>query len=333
MASIDAGARSSDIDSAAMAMGRGQGKVILLGEHAVVHGVPALAAGLAIGATATAERASGDRLDIAPWGVSLGAGDDLPLARALSAAIEARGAHAHAHVKAEVSVPGGAGLGSSAALGVAVIRALDALDGVTRTDDDTQRVALAWERVFHGNPSGIDTAMAIAGGVALYRRNPGEGQKTLERVVPRTPITLVIAHSGEGASTRAMVESVARQKERDPARFEKALAAIDALVSNARLALEQGDLRSLGQLFDMNQSLLAAWMVSTGTIEEMCDAARKAGALGAKLTGGGGGGCMIALAKSAEAAEPIRAALLEHGKKEAWIVTAGTPRDLAAENA
>jgi mevalonate kinase len=201
---------------------------------------------------------------------------------------------------------------------------------VARSDDDTQRLALAWERVFHGNPSGIDTAMAIAGGVALYRRSPKEGERTLERVVPRSPITLVVAHSGEGASTRAMVESVARQKDRDAARFGKSLSAIEALVSNARAALQAGDLRALGQLLDMNQSLLAAWMVSTGTIEEMCAAARAAGALGAKLTGGGGGGCMIALAPSPEAAEPIRAALLQHGKKEAWVVTAGARSDEGA---
>jgi mevalonate kinase len=304
--------------------GRGQGKVILLGEHAVVHGVPALAAALELGATATARAARAHRLRVAPWGVDVGPKDDVPLARAFAAALEARGGtRAEVEVEAHVALPGGAGLGSSAALGVAVIRAIDALEQVARSDDDTQRLALAWERVFHGNPSGIDTAMAIAGGVAIYRRHPGEGQRTLEPVKPRAPITLVVAHSGEGASTRAMVESVARQKERDGAKFTKTLAAIEALVNNARAALEAGDLRALGQLFDMNQSLLAAWMVSTGTLEEMCAAARRAGALGAKLTGGGGGGCMIALAPSAEAAEPIRAALIEHGKKEAWIVTAG----------
>lgn len=307
--------------------GRGQGKVILLGEHAVVHGVPALAAALSHGATATATTSERDRLRIASWNVDLSPDDDLPLARAFAAAIAARDRRGPVHVEANVTVPGGAGLGSSAALGVAVIRAMDALEGVHRTDEDTQRVALAWERVFHGNPSGIDTAMAIAGGVALYRRHPAEGQKQLERIVPRSPITLVVAHSGEGASTRAMVESVARQKERDPKRFEKTLGAIEALVSNARVALEGGDLRGLGQLFDMNQQLLSAWMVSTATLEEMCGAARKAGALGAKLTGGGGGGCMIALAPSAEAATEIHRVLLEHGKKEAWIVTAGAPRE------
>lgn len=312
-------------------VGHGQGKVILLGEHAVVHGVPALAAALDGGAKAEARASDRDRLRVAPWGVDLAPSDALPLARAFAAALEARGGtRTPIDVEAHVALPGGAGLGSSAALGVAVLRAIDALEDVRRDHEDTQRLALAWERVFHGNPSGIDTAMAIAGGIALYRRAPKEGERTLEPILPRDPITLVVAHSGEGASTRAMVESVARQKERDAARFAKSLAAIEALVVNARSAIEAGDLRALGQLFDMNQQLLAAWMVSTGTLEEMCAAARAAGALGAKLTGGGGGGCMIALAPSREAAEPIRAALIQHGKKEAWVVTAGAREDEGA---
>ena len=119
------------------------------------------------------------------------------------------------------------------------------------------------------------------------------------------------------------MEEVARQRSRDPARFEKTLAGIEALVNNGRLAAEAGDVRALGQLFDLNQLLLASWMVSTPALEDMCAAARAAGALGAKLTGGGGGGCMIALAKNDEAAAPIAEALTALGK-ETRIVHAGS---------
>jgi mevalonate kinase len=162
-------------------VGRGSGKVILLGEHAVVHGVPALAAGLSKGSRAHTSHAQDEvtKLEVAPWNVCVSRHDELPLARAFDALLKARREGSEEasdrSVSAAMEIPGSAGLGSSAALGVAVLRALDAHDGITRGYDDAQRVALAWERVFHGNPSGVDTAMAIAGGVAVYRRAPQAG--------------------------------------------------------------------------------------------------------------------------------------------------------------
>ncbi|GAB4208091.1 MAG: mevalonate kinase [Sandaracinaceae bacterium] len=280
--------------------GRGHGKVILLGEHAVVHGVPAIAVGLPDGASAeTVERAETPTLRVAPWGVVAVRGGDDPLAVAFDALLRAReaagGGARSASVDATVSLPGSAGLGSSAALGVAVLRALDARDGIARDFDALQRIALAWERVFHGNPSGIDTAMAISGGLARYVRHPLAGERALMPIRSRAPITLVIGHSGQEGSTKAMVEQVARLKERAPERFAQTLEALDALVQNGLRAIEEGELVALGQLFDLAQKLLSSWLVSTDVLEAMCAEARRAGALGAKLTGGGGGGCMIAL--------------------------------------
>jgi mevalonate kinase len=104
--------------------------------------------------------------------------------------------------------------------------------------------------------------------------------------------------------------------------MEKQFDAIASIVRNARLAIEAGDDRALGQLFDMNQSLLAGMLISTGTLEEMIGAARAAGALGAKLTGGGGGGCMIALAADRDAAEKVKDAI-EAGGKRAFVAVVG----------
>ena len=298
--------------------GSAPGKVILLGEHSVVYGRPALAAALDRGARASAERAERSRLEVSPWGVSLGVEDDAPLARAFSALLSAAELREPVHVRAEIELPGGAGLGSSAALGVAVLRAIDALFGLPARDAEAQQaIALAWERVFHGNPSGVDTAMAISGGLALYVKG-----QPIERVHARRALPLVIGESGESASTKAMVDEVARQRARNPERAERTFDAIATLVKNGRLAVEAGDLRALGQLFDLNQQLLAGLMLSTGTLEEMCGAAREAGALGAKLTGGGGGGCMIALAASDEDAAQIAAAIEALGK-QARVVRAG----------
>jgi len=310
-------------------VGHGSGKVILLGEHAVVHGVPALAAGLSKGSRAHARYDASPspigeaQLEISPWNVCVSRHDVQPLARAFDALLKARregSEHAtERNVSAVMEIPGGAGLGSSAALGVAVLRALDAQDGLTRGFEDAQRVALAWERVFHGNPSGVDTAMAISGGVAVYRRAPQEHEKSLTQLQLAKPLRLVVGHSGESGSTKKMVEQVAHQKDRDPSKFAQTLEAITAIVTNGTAALERGDHVALGRLFDMNQALLSTWLVSTDTLEYMCGVAREAGALGAKLTGGGGGGCMIALVDAAHGTA-VKDALLALGH-EAFEVT------------
>ena len=317
-------------------VGHGSGKVILLGEHAVVHGVPALAAGLSKGSRArisprsetantSQARHGAAQLEVSPWNVCVSRHGDQPLARAFDALLKARGEGSEEasdrSVSAEMEIPGGAGLGSSAALGVAVLRALDAHDGITRGYDDAQRVALAWERVFHGNPSGVDTAMAISGGVAVYRRTPQAGEQSLTPVAFAKPLRLVVAHSGQSGSTKKMVEQVAHQKERDAAKFAQTLDAIEAIVKNGTAALERGDHVALGRLFDMNQALLSTWLVSTDTLEHLCGVAREAGALGAKLTGGGGGGCMIAVVDTVHSAR-VRDALAALGH-EAFEVTIG----------
>jgi len=308
--------------SVAQGTGVGRGKVILLGEHAVVHGCPALAAAIDRGATAMARRSAEARLSISPWDVDVARADALPLARAFDALLTAMEID-DVQIEATVSLPGGAGLGSSAAIGVAVLRAIDALCGRSRDQSSAEELALIWERVFHGNPSGVDTAMALAGGVAVYLRNPPPGQERLRVVRPKAPFRLVIGESGEGASTKEMVDEVARQLARAPERTQKTFDAIEALVKNAELALIAGDLRAVGQLLDMNQYLLSSLMVSTSLLEEMCAAARDAGALGAKLTGGGGGGCMIALVDSDERASAVEEAIQALGRPARTILAGG----------
>lgn len=283
-------------------MAHGCGKVILLGEHAVVHGVPAIAAGIDRGADAEVERASESTLSIGELCVTPDDGSEL--GRALSVLLEELGAGPVA-VRATTCLPVGCGLGSSAALAVAIARAVQDLDGVA-SPERTLAAATAWERVFHGNPSGIDTAAAIRGGCIWYTKASGPEPLHLARA-----FSLAVAVAGPAASTRLMVESVARLAERRPDVFRKSLDGIESLVKNARLALEAGDLLGLGRLMDLNQMLLSGLMVSTEEIEVACLLARSAGALGAKLTGAGGGGCVIALVDSDP--EPVLAAWRGHG--------------------
>jgi mevalonate kinase len=128
----------------------------------------------------------------------------------------------------------------------------------------------------------------------------------MQRLALARDLVLAIGLAGPPASTKAMVESVARLRERRPAVVDKALEGIRALVKNARLCLESGDLTGLGSLMNYNQMLLSGMFVSTEGIERCCGIARDAGALGAKLTGAGGGGAVIALCDGDS--EPVLAA-------------------------
>jgi mevalonate kinase len=287
------------------------GKVILLGEHAVVYGVPALAVGIDRGVRAHAspiERGP-STLRVRGWEIVVRDDDGVDeLARAFRALVDAiradvpsLGAHA---VEVEADLPPGGGLGCSAAMGVAIARALDARCG----DDALLARIMAWERVFHGNPSGVDAAVSARGGCVFFRR--GEG---LEAVRVRGTLHLCVGNSGVASSTKSMVESVARLRARRPEIVSKSFEAVRALVKNARLAIEAGDRFALGRLMDLNQMLLGGLYVSTQEIERMCALARQAGALGAKLTGAGGGGSVVALVASSSAADAVIAAWKSDG--------------------
>jgi mevalonate kinase len=281
------------------------GKVILLGEHAVVYGVPALAVGIDRGARAQAIplETGPSRLLVRGWNISVLEEDTHDLARAFRALIEAaRAAHPsfgpHS-VEVEANLPPGGGLGCSAAMGVAIARAIEPWLGPAAIQDR----AMVWEQVFHGNPSGVDAAVAARGGCVLFRK----GSK-LEPVRARGAIHLCIGNTGMASSTKSMVEAVARLRTRRPEVIEKSFEAIRVLVNNARLAIEAGDRVALGRLMDLNQMLLGGLFVSTPEIERLCGLARDCGALGAKLTGAGGGGSVVALVPTQSVADAVLAA-------------------------
>jgi mevalonate kinase len=287
-------------------VGYAGGKAIVLGEHSVVYGGPAIAAGIDKGARACATPlANGpSRLFVRGWGITVVETDaDNDLGRAFAALLatarQQGGAQGHCAVEVEAGLPPGGGLGCSAAIGVAIARSIDP----RAAESEILERAMAWERVFHGNPSGIDAALAARGGCFLFRKG-----MPLEPVHVRGQIHLCVGSTGSTSSTKAMVDAVAKLRARKPALVEEAFEAIRVLVSNAQLAIEAGDRTALGRLMDLNQMLLSGLFVSTPEIERMCAVAREAGALGAKLTGAGGGGSVIALASSQSAGDAVLAA-------------------------
>ncbi len=285
-------------------MSHAYGKVILLGEHAVVHGTAALAVGIRRGVSARC--APADRDEIVVDGTKLPPGH--LLLEALGALREALGAPPCA-LHLESSLPPEAGLGSSAAMAVASARALLASGhGLGGTEEAVFEAAQAWERIFHGTPSGIDVAAAQSGGAIRFVRGAAPRAIQFAR-----PLRLVVARAGPPASTKAMIERVASHRQRNPHRFHRTLEAIGNLVDEGTTHLEQDQLAAVGERMNENHRLLGSWDLSTPDIERACHTARSAGALGAKVTGAGGGGCVGALAEGDEDQARILEALLRLG--------------------
>lgn len=276
------------------------GKVILVGEHAVVYGIPAIAVGVGVAAVASVERASSPSLALGDrrWALAEPAVAALPEARAFHALVDALAGKPGAALSLAATVslhqPSGVGLGASAAIAVSLARAVSDALGVPaaqRPPAEILAAAQAWENVFHGRASGVDAAAAYHGGCLWF-----EPPAPAEPLALAQPLPLAVAVAGPAASTRQMVEAVAALRQTQPQQVEHALRSIHALVLDARVALRLGRWPELGALLDRNHELLGQLGVSTPELDAACRMARAAGALGAKLTGGGGGGCVLALA-------------------------------------
>ncbi|MBX5328246.1 MAG: mevalonate kinase [Candidatus Bathyarchaeota archaeon] len=286
-------------------------KIILFGEHFVVYGEPAIVLAIDKRAYAEAEQRDDKRLCLHSVNLNLAGylengnfkieqGDAKeakskfePIRLAVAKVLEKYGENVGLNIKINSTVPVAAGLGSSAAVVAAVTAAVGALLNVKMSKEDVFRTTFASEKIVHGTPSGIDPAISTFGGTLLFQMDTGF--KPLE---VKADIPLVIGDTGVERSTRAQVEKVRSIKEKYPQIVEPIMLAAREIVLRAIDALKENDLETLGEMMNINHALLYGVGVSDESLEWLVNAARKAGALGAKLTGAGGGGCMIALTKN-----------------------------------
>lgn len=289
------------------AFGYAPGKIILLGEHAVVYGQPALAATLDRGVRVAVSSVDGG--DKGPTLRGTGFGIDVvgvrpdpdgkgpeALRRALAKLVELYGARVRGlSFVVDGAIPAGCGLGSSAALSVAMIRGVHRFFGEPIADDDVIRDAFALEGVFHGTPSGVDHSVIARGGLVWFQKDPETKAVRLEDVTLPRRLRFAVGLAGPHAGTAHAVSALRERAKRHARAYERLYASIGELVDEGRRCLTDGHLGALGELMDLNQGYLNALGVSTPAIEALCSIARDRGALGAKLTGAGGGGAMIAL--------------------------------------
>ena len=320
-------AATASRDQAPPRMSGGHGKIILLGEHAVVYGRHAIAAPLPLAIQAHVERGGdGVQLIIPRWGVEQRlhrtAEKQHSFEKSLAMIFGTLGlGNESMRIEIFPNVPRAMGLGGSAAIAVATIRALDRCFGIGLDDERVNELAFECEKIAHGTPSGIDNTLSVYGQTMLFRA----GDAPLRRVIEiERPVQLVVGISGIESLTAATVARVRKAREAHPKLYEEIFDQIDSLVLQGVDALAGHDLETLGELMNVCQGLLNAMQVSSWELEEMIQIARRHGALGAKLTGGGGGGSIIALCPDeAGAADRIESGLRESGYQAMQITVGG----------
>jgi mevalonate kinase len=283
------------------------GKVILFGEHFVVYGEPAIVMAIDKRAYVLAETRKDRRIyinskNLEISGVFVGESFEAkkggrearmrlePIRKAAQNVLNLAEIKIGVSIEVRSAIPIAVGLGSSAAVITATATAVSKLLNANLSKKDVFHIAYEAERIVHGTPSGIDPAISTYGGTLLFSQD-----KDFKHLEAKGDIPLVIGDTGIERSTGEQVAIVRERKNQYPSIFNPIIEASGKISSHAVKALKTGKLQELGKLMNINHALLYAIGVSSEPFERLVYAARKAGALGAKLTGARGGGCMIAL--------------------------------------
>lgn len=304
------------------ARARAPGKVILSGEQFVVLGAPAIAMAINLYSEAEARSREENEVDIsidvplrylAQSGRSDGIGDPneflKPLRIAAKATLKYTGKPSGGlDLNVNCQIPIAAGLGSSASTTVAIISAVSLSHKVRLDREEIFKLAFIPERFLHGKPSGVDQATCIHGGTIQFSR-----PSNIEQVKVRTDPVLLLCDTGVHHQTKALVGSVVRRSRAEKASFLEFVQQVREISAGVRKALETGDEHDLGELMSLNHELLQKIGVSHPKLDHLVAVAKREGALGAKLTGAGGGGCIVAICPSGVARKRIARSLMKAG--------------------
>lgn len=318
------------------------GKMILFGEHSVVYGKLAVVLAIDRRANVYAEKRTDKKIFIDADNLGFSGyfeGDTYYPVRgrvwrgrnlaALNVAarktLDFLGVEGGANLKVRSMIPIAVGLGSSAAICVATVAAVERLHDANLNQEEISRLAFEGETIIHGKPSGVDNNVSTYAGVMSYDKENGIKRHKLEHDIP-----FIIGNSKKKRSTRKMVENVAALKERNPVEMDKILESMGLIAESGLESLLKADKNRVGDLMDLNHGLLSAIGVSTMKLEILCNTSRNNGALGAKLTGAGGGGCMIALAEEPDIpdierairrrkSDSYRVSLTDRGVESKWV--------------
>ncbi len=299
------------------------GKVILTGEHFVVYGEPALVMAINRNVHVRVQEKQDDSIRVTSTlgysGVFKGekfihekGGDEtrkilMPIKVSAQAALNYLEENLGLNIEVNSNIPVAAGLGSSGALAVATIAAIGKLFGVDFTEKEIIKLSLEGEKIVHMNPSGIDQTISTKGGIICYKKDEGASRLDIE-----VPIPIVICNTFIKRNTGQIVESVRIKRDRFPQLINPLIHVAGDLTVQVIKALKQGDLKMIGELMDLNHSLLTAIGVSNDVLDRFIHVSKQSGALGAKITGAGGGGCILALS-TLDKREDIAKAIHEAG--------------------
>jgi mevalonate kinase len=295
--------------------GIGYGKTILFGEMFAIFGVPAIASALSMTAEAeVVQTASGgweirDERREAKGYKEEKKGMQIESLERIFKHLRFRPEHLRILLGGEL--PAMSGIGATGASSVAIVRALSEEFNHRLTDDEINAAAYQAEIAYHGpTTSGVDNMVSTYGGIICLTR--GE-PNVVRKMRLKEPVEVVIGDTGIIANTKSLLAALGERKKSSPDRYRRLLRSAQQIAEEAMVSIGGFDLEEIGRLMDRNQSLLQEAEVSCPELDLLIDLCRGAGALGAKLTGSGGGGCMLALTPGKDLQEKVASAIESRG--------------------